>query len=117
MRLKENTYDLPNLLNSGMPEEDLAKVVSHVYLTSDEQYVARRALEAANAQVEACEAELVKMLKGETPEDQAGFMANWLRGAIAIPDEVKLHTSIARLLKLPTRCIIGARGESFTSAE
>ena len=35
--------------------------------------------------------QLEKMLRCETPVDEASWMANWLRGTIVIPDEVKLR--------------------------
>lgn len=31
------------------------------------------------------------ILKGETPEAQSAFMANWLRGDIVIPEQVRFR--------------------------
>lgn len=33
----------------------------------------------------------LRIIRGETPEDQHAFMVNWLRGNIVIPDDVRLR--------------------------
>jgi hypothetical protein len=71
--------------------EGLASIMQAIESSSETM---RYCLEAGATALAAKDAEIEKMrrvLRCETPEDEASFVANWLRGTIVIPEEVRVR--------------------------